>query len=265
MEAYFILQENNPMSEICSTICPVEEQCVGHCIRGLKGTPIKINSLEKFVNIWAKENNVSYEIKKVQNINKKVAIIGAGPAGIACAIDLAKNGASVTIFEKESSLGGILEYGIPDFRLQKSILSKIANVMKGLGITIKTNITFGKDITLENLKEQGYSSVFLAMGAQKQTSYKLAEENVESVFNSDEFLKDYNLNHKKRNLGKVVVIGGERTIRARCDEFIMRTDASLYTYVCVDLLPYVWAYTLVCMRRCVLTCFIMPLSVTVSL
>lgn len=208
IEAYFILQENNPMSEICSTICPVEEQCVGHCIRGLKGTPIKINSLEKFVNIWAKENNVSYEIKKVQNINKKVAIIGAGPAGIACAIDLAKNGASVTIFEKESSLGGILEYGIPDFRLQKSILSKIANVMKGLGITIKTNITFGKDITLENLKEQGYSSVFLAMGAQKQTSYKLAEENVESVFNSDEFLKDYNLNHKKRNLGKVVVIGG---------------------------------------------------------
>ena len=101
------------VTEIISLNAVSYTHLVGHCIRGLKGTPIKINSLEKFVNIWAKENNVSYEIKKVQNINKKVAIIGAGPAGIACAIDLAKNGASVTIFEKESSLGGILEYGIP--------------------------------------------------------------------------------------------------------------------------------------------------------
>ena len=102
IEAYFILQENNPMSEICSTICPVEEQCVGHCIRGLKGTPIKINSLEKFVNIWAKENNVSYEIKKVQNINKKVAIIGAGLQELLVQLTLLKMAQALQYLKKKA-------------------------------------------------------------------------------------------------------------------------------------------------------------------
>lgn len=207
-DAYFILQANNPMSEICSAICPVEEQCVGHCIRGIKGEAIKINALEHFINIWAKNNNINYEINKEKKSNIKVAIIGGGPAGIACAVDLAKNGANVTIFEKEAKLGGILEYGIPEFRLQKNTISVLENTMKNLGIIIKTNSTFGKDITIDNLREQGFNSVFLAMGAQKQTTYKLTENATKNIYCSDDFLKDYNTNHPKANLGKVVVIGG---------------------------------------------------------
>ena len=102
-KAYEILQENNLMSDICSIICPAEEQCTGNCIKGIKDKPIPINKLEKFINEWAKENNIQYDIKINNNINRKIAVIGAGPAGIACSIALRKAGADVTIFEKEEN------------------------------------------------------------------------------------------------------------------------------------------------------------------
>jgi len=207
-KAYQILQENNLMSEICSTVCPVENQCMGSCIRGTKGDPIQINYLEKFINEWAKDNNIEYQPKLEKKTNKKVAIIGAGPAGLACAVELKKQGADVTIFEKETKAGGILEYGIPDFRLKKSIVENVINRVKKLGINIETGVELGKDTTLENLKEQGYENIFLGIGAQKQSSYSLTDEQTEDIFKSDDFLKKYNIDEKLEDLGTVIVIGG---------------------------------------------------------
>lgn len=207
-EAYYILQENNLLSEICSTVCPVENQCMGSCIRGIKDEPIEINYLEKFINNWAKENNITYK-PKLQNIKKgKVAVIGAGPAGIACAVELRKAGIDVTIFEKEDKCGGILEYGIPDFRLQKNIVESLIERVKELGINIITNVELGKDITIESLKEQCYEDIFIGIGAQKQSTYKLADKDTSDIYKSDDFLKRYSTGDTIKDLGTTVVIGG---------------------------------------------------------
>ena len=207
--AYEILQENNIMSEICSRICPVERQCMSKCVRGIKGEPVQINYLEQFINDWANKNNLEYDYKIRESINKKVAIIGAGPAGIACASELAKAGIkNITIFEKEEKCGGILVYGIPDFRLSKNLVENVIKKIKKLGINIKNNVTFGKDITIENLKEQGYEIIFIALGATKTSTYKLTEENVSNVYKYDDFLKLYNTGKPVKKLGKCVVIGG---------------------------------------------------------
>jgi len=207
-EAYYILQENNLMSEICSIVCPVENQCMGSCVRGIKGEPVEINQLEKFINNWAKDNNITYEPNVKSEQNRKVAIIGAGPAGIACAVELRKAGINVTIFEKDAKAGGILEYGIPDFRLEKSIVENIIDKVKQLEINIETGVELGKDITLETLKEQGYENIFLGIGAQKQSTYKLTDEETQDIFRSDDFLKKYNTGEKLKDLGITVVIGG---------------------------------------------------------
>lgn len=208
LEAYNILQENNLMSEICSTVCPVERQCMGSCVRGIKGEPVQINYLERFINDWAKENNIKYDIKCKNISNKKIAIIGAGPAGLACSIELRKAGADVTIFEKEEMCGGILEYGIPDFRLSKNTIENLIDKVQALGVKIKTGVELGKDIDIKTLKEQGYEYIFLGMGAEKQTTYTLTNEQVYGIFKSDEFLKAYNTGKQIKNLGTTVVIGG---------------------------------------------------------
>ena len=207
-EAYNILQEKNLMSEICSTVCPVEEQCMGSCIRGIKGEPVQINYLERFINNWAKENNIDYEIETKNISNKKVAIIGAGPAGLACAIELRKAGCTVTVFEKEDKCGGLLEYGIPDFRLAREILTNLIVKLEKLGIEFKNNMELGKNIAIEDLKKQRYEYIFLGMGAQKQSTYWLTDEKTNSIYKSDDFLKTYNTNGKIDNLGITVVIGG---------------------------------------------------------
>lgn len=198
-EAYYILQENNMMSHICSTICPVENQCKGSCIRGIKGESVEINYLERFINNWAIENNIKYTPKIAPLSNRKAAVIGAGPAGISCAIELRKAGIDVTIFEKEQKCGGILQYGIPDFRLSKDIVENLINRVKSLGINFKNGIEFGKDITIDSLKNEGYEDIFIGIGAQKQSTYKLTDEETPDIFESDDFLKRYNQrrNHKR--------------------------------------------------------------------
>lgn len=207
--AYELLQENNVMSEICSRICPVEQQCMSRCVRGIKGEPVQINYLEKFINDWAEENNIKYHYKIEDNIDNKVAIIGSGPAGIACSAELAKAGfKNITIFEKEEKCGGILQYGIPDFRLSKDLVKSVIQKIEKLGIKIKNNVIFGKDITLEDLKKQGYTAVFIAIGATTATTYKLTDKNTTNIYKADEFLKLYNTGKPVQNLGKCVVIGG---------------------------------------------------------
>jgi len=207
-EAYNILQENNIMSEICSTICPSEEQCMSKCIKGIKNEPIKINLLEKFVNNWAEINNVSYDIKIQEKNNVKAAIVGGGPAGISCATELLKEGFDVTIFEKEEKLGGLLEYGIPDFRLPRNALKKVIQELKNIGLKVELNKQLGKDFFIDELKKQNYEYIFLAIGAGVSNKYKLTDKNCKSIYESDDFLKRYNTNKEIKELGDVIVIGG---------------------------------------------------------
>lgn len=208
LQAYNILQENNFMSEICSNICPTEKQCMGKCIKGIKGKPVEINNLEKFVNNWAKENNINYSINIEKNSYKKFAVIGSGPAGLSCAIYLRKAGSKVTVFEKEDECGGILRYGIPDFRLPKNTINDLINRIKKMGINFETGVEFGKDITIEGLKKQGYESIFLGLGAQQQIKYRISNADTKNIYTSSQFLKNYNCNKNIKNLGITVVIGG---------------------------------------------------------
>lgn len=206
-EAYKILQENNLSSYICSLVCPQEEQCEGSCVKGVKSNPVHIGNLEKAVNEWAIKNNYEYKIEKKESNGKKIAIIGSGPAGLACSIELLKEGFSVDIYEKDKLPGGILVYGIPDFRLSKSIVEELINKIKNLGANFITEKELGKDISLEELSKK-YDAVFLGIGATKSTSYSLSEDTITGVYKSDEFLKSYNEKQFIDNLGKVVVIGG---------------------------------------------------------
>lgn len=206
-EAYKILQENNLFSYICSLVCPQEEQCEGSCVKSVKANPVHIGNLEKAVNQWAIKNNYEYKIEKKESNGKKVAIVGAGPAGLACSIELLKEGFSVDIYEKDKLPGGILVYGIPDFRLAKSIVEDLINKIKNLGANFITEKELGKDILLEEVSKE-YDAVFLGIGATKSTTYSLSEDEINGVYKSDEFLKAYNENQFINNLGKVVVIGG---------------------------------------------------------
>lgn len=207
-KAYDILIQNNLFSYVCSQICPQENQCEGSCVRGIKGEPTKIGELEKFVNSWAKENNIKPNIDvKTNKANKTVAIVGAGPAGLSCSFELIKHGIKSIVFEKEDVYGGILSYGIPDFRLNKECVNNIVEVLQELGVEFKSGIQFGKDITLNDLKNK-YDYVFLGLGAEISSIYKLSDENLESVYDSDYFLKAYNSKKYIKNLGNVVVIGG---------------------------------------------------------
>ncbi len=206
-QAYKILLDNNAFSHMCSLICPQEDQCEGSCIRGIKQEPTKIGELERFINEWAIENKIEYKLTKAEKKGKKVAVIGSGPAGMECSIELLKNGYDVTIFEKDKVAGGILWYGIPDFRLPKGLVENIVKKVENLGAIIKTNVELGKDITLATLKKE-YDAIFLALGATTSMLYSLTDEKIETIYQSDVFLKAYNEKKFLENLGKVVVIGG---------------------------------------------------------
>lgn len=204
-EAYDILQENNIFSHICGTICPQEEQCEGSCIRGIKQIPTSIGELEKFVNEWAEKNSYEFEYKVGEEKNKNIAIIGSGPAGLECAYELRKNGYKVTIFEKDEDYGGILRYGIPDFRLSKDIIQNIIDKLKKMEIVFRNNTCFGKDIKIDDLKNE-FDAIFLGIGAEKPSTYDLGD--FENIYDSDTFLRAYNNRKYLEKLGDVVVIGG---------------------------------------------------------
>ena len=207
-EAYHILIENNIFSHICGLICPQEQQCEGSCVRGIKSNPVEIGKLETFVNEWAKENNIKFSISqdKIKE-NTKVAIIGAGPAGLSCSYELAKKGIKSVIFEKENVFGGVLNYGIPDFRLDKATIDNIVDILIKMGVEFRTNQELGKNIFLKSLKEE-YDYVFVGIGAELSSTYKLSDQSIDSIYDSDEFLRAYNNKKKLPELGKVVVIGG---------------------------------------------------------
>lgn len=193
-EAYKIIGQSSALPAICGRVCPQESQCEGKCIRGIKGEPISIGKLERFVADWARENHVELEGAKEKN-GKKVAVIGSGPAGLTCAGDLAKWGYDVTIFEALHEAGGVLVYGIPEFRLPKETVVKeeIENVKK-LGVKIETNVVIGKSTTIDELmEEEGFQAVFIGSGAGLPKFMGIPGENANGVFSANEYLTRNNL------------------------------------------------------------------------
>lgn len=192
--SFKVLSEATALPAVCGRVCPQETQCEGKCIRGIKGEPVSIGKLERFVADWAREKGIKPAAPEVTN-GKKVAVIGAGPAGLTCAGELARMGYDVTIFEALHEPGGVLVYGIPEFRLPKEevVLAEIENV-KSLGVKIETNVIIGKSVTIDELLEdEGFEAVFIGSGAGLPMFMGIPGENANGVFSANEYLTRNNL------------------------------------------------------------------------
>ena len=216
-KAYEIISESSALPAVCGRVCPQESQCEGKCIRGFKGDPVSIGKLERFVADTARENGIKPKTAAEKN-GKKVAVIGSGPAGLTCAGDLAKLGYDVTIFEALHAAGGVLSYGIPEFRLPKDkvVAAEVENV-KALGVKIETNVVIGKSVKIDELmEEEGFEAVFIGSGAGLPKFMGIPGENAVGVFSANEFLTRNNLMKAFRDDydtpifrgTKVAVVGG---------------------------------------------------------
>jgi len=216
-EAARVIARSSALPAVCGRVCPQESQCEGQCVRGIKGEPVSIGKLERFVADWSRENGFVPEAPETTN-GKKVAVIGSGPAGLTCAGDLAKLGYEVTIFEALHEPGGVLLYGIPEFRLPKEgvVKPEIDNVKK-LGVKIETNVIIGKSLTVDELlEEEGFDAVFIGSGAGLPMFMGIPGENANGVFSANEYLTRSNLMKAFRDdydtpiaAGKkVAVVGG---------------------------------------------------------
>ena len=216
-EAARVIAKASALPAVCGRVCPQETQCEGQCIRGIKGEPVSIGKLERFVADWSREHGFVPEAPEKTN-GKKVAVIGSGPCGLTCAGDLAKLGYEVTIFEALHEPGGVLTYGIPEFRLPKEgvVQPEIENVKK-LGVKLETNVIIGKSVTIDELmEEEGFQAVFIGSGAGLPKFMGIPGENANGVFSANEYLTRSNLMKAFRDdydtplmIGKkVVVVGG---------------------------------------------------------
>lgn len=201
MEAGEELFENNPMSVICATVCNHEKQCAGHCVLGRKGNPVHFSSIEQYISDMYLER---MKVQRKEPKNKRVAVIGAGPAGMTVAILLAKEGYDVTVFEWKDKIGGIMQYGIPEFRLSKTVLDRYKTRMEELGIQIRPNTTIGAVFYIDDLLKDGYSSVFIGTGTGKPRSLGIQGECRGNVY----FGIDYLANASSYKLGKKVAVIG---------------------------------------------------------
>lgn len=192
--AYEIISQSSSLPAVCGRVCPQESQCEGKCIRGIKGEPISIGKLERFVADYAMENGIKPK-KSADSKGKRVAIIGSGPAGLTCAGDLAKMGYDVTIFEALHEPGGVLVYGIPEFRLPKTaVVAKEIENVKSLGVKIETNVVVGKSVTIDELmEEEGFDAVFIGSGAGLPKFMGIPGEQANGVFSANEYLTRSNL------------------------------------------------------------------------
>ena len=224
--AYQVISESSSLPAVCGRVCPQESQCEKYCVRGIKGEPVGIGRLERFVADYHNANCKDKPVKPESN-GKKVAIIGSGPSGLTCAGDLAKKGYEVTVFEAFHLAGGVLVYGIPEFRLPKTIVQKEIDTLKDLGVKIETNMVIGKVISIEELiKEYNFEAVFIGSGAGLPKFMNIPGENLNGVFSANEFLTRINLMKAYRDNSstpikkgkKVVVVGGGNVAMdaARC-------------------------------------------------
>ena len=223
--AYQVISVDSSLPAICGRVCPQESQCESACTRGKKGDPVGIGRLERFVADWHNNHAALKEEKPAAN-GHKVAIVGSGPSGLTCAGDLAKAGYEVTIFEALHLAGGVLVYGIPEFRLPKAIVQKEIDSLKNLGVTINTNVIIGKSLTVDELFEDGYEAIYIASGAGLPMFMHIPGENLKGVLSANEFLTRINLmkaykedaDTPVRRGKKVAVVGGGNVAMdaARC-------------------------------------------------
>lgn len=224
-EAYSIISDSSSLPAVCGRVCPQESQCEKHCTLGIKFEPVAIGRLERFVADWHNEKSKTAPEKPESN-GLKVAVIGSGPSGLACAGDLAKKGYKVTVFEALHSAGGVLIYGIPEFRLPKSIVAKEIDTLKALGVDIETDVVIGKTLTIDELFDDGYEAVFVGSGAGLPKFMGIKGEGFNGVYSANEFLTRINLmkayepgSHTPIRHGhKVLVVGGGNVAMdaARC-------------------------------------------------
>nr|WP_297936170.1 NADPH-dependent glutamate synthase [uncultured Lachnoclostridium sp.] len=210
-EAYHVISEYSALPAVCGRVCPQESQCESKCIRGIKGDAVSIGKLERFVADWARENGIKPKAAESMN-GKKVAVIGSGPAGLTCAGDLAKAGYDVTIFEALHEPGGVLSYGIPEFRLPKQtvVASEVENV-KALGVKIETNVVIGKATTIDELlTEEGFDAVFIGSGAGLPKFMGIPGENANGVFSANEYLTRSNLMKAFKDDYATPIVGGKK-------------------------------------------------------
>lgn len=205
-EALELIKKENPFPAVCGRICP--HGCEDECTRGDIDEPIAIDEIKKFIADKELDSDIRYVPPKRYHLGNKIAIVGAGPAGLACAYYLAIDDYQVTVFEKEEKLGGMLAMGIPSFRLEKEVLNAEIDVLREMGVEFRTGVEVGKDITLDQLRAQGYEAFYLAVGAQGGRKLGVEGEEAEGVISGVDFLREVNLGHGRELSGNVVVIGG---------------------------------------------------------
>ena len=213
--AYKHISKSSSLPAVCGRVCPQESQCEKHCTLGIKFEPVGIGRLERFVADYHNENSKEAPEKPESN-GKKVAVVGSGPSGLTCAGDLAKKGYDVTVYEALHTAGGVLVYGIPEFRLPKSIVKKEIDTLKSLGVKIETNVIIGKTLTVDELFDMGFEAVFIGSGAGLPNFMNIPGESLKGVYSANEFLTRSNLMKAYRSSpdtpimkgGKVAVVGG---------------------------------------------------------
>ena len=213
--AYQVIAKSSSLPAVCGRVCPQETQCESKCVRGIKGEPVGIGRLERFVADWHNAHSDEIPVTDPKN-GHKVAIVGAGPAGLTCAGDLAKRGYSVTVFEALHAAGGVLVYGIPEFRLPKSIVKKEVDHLIAMGVDIQTNMVIGKTLTVDELFESGFEAIFIGSGAGLPNFMNIPGESYKGVYSANEFLTRSNLMKAYREDsmtpimkgGRVAVVGG---------------------------------------------------------
>jgi len=235
MEAYEVIRSPNALPAVCGRVCPQETQCEEKCVRGIKGEPVGIGRLERFVADYAMSHGAA-PAKPLPDNGKKIAIVGSGPAGVTCAGDLRKLGYEVTIFEALHTPGGVLVYGIPEFRLPKQLVRQEIKTLEDIGVKIETNMVVGRSITLDELlEEEGYSAVFVGSGAGLPRFQCIPGENLNGVYSANEFLTRINLmkayhfpeSDTPVQVGKNAAVVGGGTVAMDCARCSMRLGSEV--------------------------------------
>lgn len=220
-EAYKILTQTTVLPSICGRICPYTKQCENHCTRGIKENPVDIGSIEAFLGDLAIEQGWKINLEEEVINKEKIAIIGGGPAGLTCAAFLKRYGYNVTIYEKHNKLGGLIEFGIPKFRLNEDVIKKGINQILKLGIEVKYNQELGKTLTIKELKEE-YDAIFISVGANKSTKMNILGEDLEGVYGANELLE--NRKHPDYT-DKIIIVNGGGDVAIDTARTIKRLNA----------------------------------------
>jgi len=208
-KAYEIISQTSSLPAVCGRVCPQESQCEKYCVRGIKGEPVGIGRLERFVADWHNAHATEATVRPESN-GHKVAVVGSGPSGLTCAGDLAKKGYDVTVFEALHLAGGVLVYGIPEFRLPKDIVQKEVDGLKALGVNIETNVIIGKTLTVDELIEDGFEAVFIGSGAGLPSFMGIPGEALNGVYSANEFLTRINLMKAYKDNSETPVMKAKR-------------------------------------------------------